>query len=182
MRRSDDSRHRAKQNTKPAATTRLRIDRPERISGIQLPRRYMRNNVNQAAGMSTTQFSSPLGWLSPGALWFPSAQVGQFEAIEEERILGSSLTAEGAGDEIENRCAVGWGGKGVTRYRAGEPTRFSCSFPKRSLSEACMRWVAMRQRSRRKCRSSNRLISSCSARLEGTSRLDAWWAKEGSAY
>jgi hypothetical protein len=26
----------------------------------------------------------------------PSAQVGQFEAIEEERIFGSSLTAQGA--------------------------------------------------------------------------------------
>jgi kumamolisin len=36
----------------------------------------------------------------------PSAQVGQFEAIEEERAFGSSITAEGGGDEIENRCAA----------------------------------------------------------------------------
>ena len=49
----------------------------------------------------------------------PSAQVGQFEAIEEERIFGSSITAEGAGDEIENRSAVGRGGEGGTRYQAG---------------------------------------------------------------
>ena len=37
----------------------------------------------------------------------PSAPVGQFEAIEEERGFGSSLTAEGAEDEFENRWAVG---------------------------------------------------------------------------
>jgi hypothetical protein len=50
-----------------------------------------------------------------------SAQVGQFEAIEEERVFGSSLTAEGAGDEIENRYAVGRGGEGGTRYKTGDP-------------------------------------------------------------
>lgn len=51
----------------------------------------------------------------------PSAQVGQLEAIEEERIFGSSLTAEGAGDEIENRYAVGRCGEGGTRYKRGDP-------------------------------------------------------------
>jgi hypothetical protein len=49
----------------------------------------------------------------------PSAQVGQFLAIVEERIFGSSLTAEGAGDESENRYAVGRGGEGGTRHKAG---------------------------------------------------------------
>src|SRR5208337_507725 len=51
----------------------------------------------------------------------PSAQVGQFQAIEEERVFGSSITAEGAGDEIENRYAIGRSGEGGTRYKAGDP-------------------------------------------------------------
>src|SRR5271169_3789543 len=51
----------------------------------------------------------------------PSAQVGQFLAIEEERVFGSSITAEGAGDEIENRYAIGRSGEGGTRYKAGDP-------------------------------------------------------------
>jgi hypothetical protein len=37
----------------------------------------------------------------PYKLFSPSAQVRQFEATEEEKIFGSSITAEGAGDEIE---------------------------------------------------------------------------------
>jgi hypothetical protein len=37
----------------------------------------------------------------------PSAQVGQFRAIEQGRIFGSSLTAEGAEDGIEKRGALG---------------------------------------------------------------------------
>ena len=55
----------------------------------------------------------------------PSAQVGQFEAIEEERVFGSSLTAEGAVDEIENRCAVGWAEKAVRDIRRATRRHFS---------------------------------------------------------
>jgi len=51
----------------------------------------------------------------------PSGQVGQYVAIEEERVFGSSITARGAGDEIENRNAIGRSGEGGTRYKASDP-------------------------------------------------------------
>jgi hypothetical protein len=58
--------------------------------------------------------------------WSPSAQVGQLEVIEEERICGSSLTAEGAG---EVRAAAGLLSPGRHTHRlfsrhASSPLRY----------------------------------------------------------
>src|SRR5208337_625339 len=77
--------------------------------------------------VETARFSMPSSAIcqcvtaSSEAKCTPSAQVGQFQAIEEETVFGSSITAEGAGDEIENRYATGRSGEGGTRYKAGDP-------------------------------------------------------------